>query len=96
MNTARAFAILVSSLLPVVPTLAQETTSFPKVTVRGSELYAGDEKLRLLSVGYDHCRPGQDPESPMAYQGYGYDLVDSDMAKIKAAGFNSIRTWHLI
>ena len=70
-------------------------TAFPKISIRGDKIFAGDEELLLVSVVYEHLRPGQVPEDPVPYKNYGYDLIDQDMKRIKEAGFNSIRTWDL-
>ena len=69
--------------------------AFPKVTVKDGKFYAGDEELLVVSVGYTHLRPGQDHNDPVPYKDHGYDLIDLDMQRIKEAGFNAIRTWHL-
>ena len=69
--------------------------AFPKISIHGDKIYAGNEELLLVSVGYEHLRPGQGFEDPVPYKNYGYDLIDQDMKRIKEAGFNSIRTWDL-
>lgn len=74
-------------------TPAEDT--FPKIRIEDGKFYAGDEELLLVSVGYTSNRPGQDHHDPVSYKDYGYDLVDLDMKRIKEAGFNSIRTWHM-
>ncbi len=68
---------------------------FPPISVRGDKIFAGEEELLLVSVGYVYVRPGQGEQDPVPYKEFGYDLVDLDMKRIKEAGFNSIRTWHL-
>ncbi|MCK5706452.1 MAG: hypothetical protein KAI43_02275 [Candidatus Aureabacteria bacterium] len=73
----------------------EENDDFPKVTIRGDKLYAGDEELLLKAIGYAGIRPGKDEKDPVPEKDVGYDLVDLDMKRIKDAGFNTIRMWGL-
>jgi hypothetical protein len=89
-----AFVSISWGTLAAAPLLQAEAV-FPKINIRGDKIYAGDEELLLVTVGYSHLRPGQDFGDPVPYKDFGYDLLDLDMKRIKEAGFNSIRTWDL-
>ncbi len=69
--------------------LLPETTRGARVEVRDGWLYRDGEKLLLKAVGYDPARPG---ELPWARE-RSRALLDDDFARIRAAGFNTIRTW---
>ncbi len=90
-----SFLILSLGMVAVTSSLNADNV-FPKISIRGEKIYAGDEELLLVSVGYVHLRPGQGVDNPAPYKDFGYDLIDLDMKRIKEAGFNSIRTWHLL
>ncbi|MEK7854518.1 MAG: hypothetical protein AAB288_00385, partial [Acidobacteriota bacterium] len=93
MKRVKYFFLTVFSWGLLTAGYAEET--FPKITIRDGKFYAGGEELLLVSVGYIHVRPGQDYNDAVPYKDYGYDLIDLDMKRIKEAGFNAIRTWHL-
>lgn len=57
--------------------------------VRDGWLYRGGEKFLVKGVGYDPARPG---ELPWARE-RSHTLLDDDFAAIRAAGFNTLRTW---
>jgi hypothetical protein len=60
-----------------------------RVDVRGGWFYRDGEKLLINAVGYDPARPG---ELPWARE-RSRDLLDDDLAAIRAAGFDALRTW---
>lgn len=88
------YLFLLSAMLVLVTAVRGED-AFPKIRIEDGKFYAGNEELLLVTVGYNPVRPGQDHQDPVAHREFGYDLVDMDMKRIKAAGFNAIRTWHL-
>lgn len=77
--------------------LAQRYSAIPaargqRADIRGAWFYRNDEKYLIKAVGYDPTRPGELPwtrKQPAS-------LVDSDFARIRAAGFNTIRTWEVL
>jgi len=60
--------------------------------LRGGWLYRDGEKFLVKGVGYDPSRPG---ELPWARR-RSVALLESDLARIRAAGFNTIRTWETL
>ncbi|MBI3323762.1 MAG: hypothetical protein HYZ92_00590 [Candidatus Omnitrophica bacterium] len=61
----------------------------PRVEVRGEWLYVDGEPFLVKGVGYSPFRPGQAPWNSSV----GLDVMAADFAKIRQAGFNTIRTW---
>jgi len=68
---------------------------FPKIRLRDGKFYAGKEELHLVTMGYNPLRPGQGDEHLQILTEENVQWIDLDLERIKAAGFNSIRTWHM-
>jgi GT2 family glycosyltransferase len=58
-----------------------------RVTARGRFLHAGDEKLLLRGVTYGPFRPGPGGEP------YAVAAAERDLARIRAAGFDTVRLY---
>jgi exo-beta-1,3-glucanase (GH17 family) len=59
------------------------------LAIEGEVFRVGGEPFFLRAVGWDPARPG---ELPWA-RSFDAALVESDFRRIRAAGFNAIRTW---
>lgn len=66
-----------------------EQTGEARCEVRDGWFYRGGEKFLVKAVGYDPARPG---ELPWARE-RSRELLDEDFAGMRAAGFNTVRTW---
>ncbi len=76
--------------LSACPALAEPAPAFPEVGMQGDWLTVGGEKFLVVGVGYEiGCRPGRVPWD----HDFQPDLLRADFKRIKAAGFNTIRTW---
>lgn len=62
---------------------------FSGCTARDSWFYCGGEKFVIKGVGWDPTRPGEYPWDGVRT----LELVRADFARIRAAGFNTLRTW---
>ncbi|MBN1269950.1 MAG: hypothetical protein JXB04_10195, partial [Kiritimatiellae bacterium] len=62
----------------------------PDVRVADGAFQRGDERFWIKGVGYSPFRPGQRP-GPGAVP--PDDILREDMRRIRAAGFNTLRTW---
>jgi len=60
-----------------------------RVEVHDGWFYRGGEKFLVKAVGYDPARPGELPWAVDSARG----LLEDDLERIRAAGFNTIRTW---
>jgi hypothetical protein len=60
--------------------------------VKGTSIWCDGEKIFIKGVGWDPTRPGELPWS--AYRPDA--LVRSDFAQIRAAGFNTVRSWEAL
>jgi hypothetical protein len=61
----------------------------PRFQVHGQWVYRDGEKFFVNAVGWDPTRPGNLPWKWTCPP----DLVEEDFARIRAAGFNTVRTW---
>ena len=59
------------------------------VEVRGEQLYVDGERFLVKGVGYAPYRPGQTPWNTTV----SLETLAGDFARIRQAGFNTIRTW---
>jgi len=60
-----------------------------QVDLRDGWFYRDGQKFLVKAVGYDPARPGELPWD----LGRSRDLLEDDLGRIRAAGFNTIRTW---
>lgn len=59
---------------------------------RGGFLYRNGVKYLIKGIGWDPTRPGELPWKRNGSQ----QVIDDDFARIRKAGFNTIRTWELV
>lgn len=64
-------------------------TSDTRAVVRGDWLFVNGDKFLVKAVGWDPARPTETPWQ----RTISTTLVDEDFRRIRAAGFNTIRTW---
>ena len=70
--------------------LADTGGVFGEVGMEGDWLTVGGEKFLVVGIGYEiGCRPGRVPWA----RDFQPDLLHADFKRIKAAGFNTLRTW---
>jgi hypothetical protein len=71
-------------------TMTRSTAVFPEVTLQGDRIFVGQQPFLVVAIGYETgARPGQLPwERP-----FQPDLLRKDFERIRAAGFNTLRTW---
>ncbi len=69
--------------------LAQEEVSPKRVEIKGDWFYVDGDRYLVKGVGYSPWRPNELPwKNPVPL-----DRMEADFKKIKAAGFNTLRTW---
>ncbi|MBU0678835.1 MAG: hypothetical protein KJ626_12050 [Verrucomicrobia bacterium] len=79
-----------SLMLFACHTSPEDRNPFPEVGMDGDWLTVGGEKFLVVGVGYEiGCRPGRTPWE----RDFRPDLLRADFERIRAAGFNTIRTW---
>jgi hypothetical protein len=82
--TAAAF------LFAAYPCLAQSGGNFGEVGIDGDWLTVDGHRFLVVGLGYEiGCRPGRLPWQ----RDFRPDLLHADFKRIKAAGFNTLRTW---
>lgn len=82
--TAAAF------VLAAYPCHAQSGGGFGEVAIDGDWLTVDAQKFLVVGLGYEiGCRPGRLPWQ----RDFRPDLLHADFKRIKAAGFNTLRTW---
>jgi hypothetical protein len=62
-----------------------------RVEIRGGQFYVDGEPFYVVAVGYNGTRPHQNPGT--SYAETNRRLTTMDFRRIKAAHFNTIRTW---
>lgn len=65
--------------------------SASRVEIREGQFFVDGAPFYVRAIGYVGLRPHQTPGP--SYAGVNYALTDSDFKRIKAARFNTIRTW---
>ncbi|MBN1871612.1 MAG: hypothetical protein JW800_03470 [Candidatus Omnitrophica bacterium] len=80
----------VTLLYLLAPTVMAETAQ-PKIELKGNDVFIDGKKFFVKGIGYSPYRPGQSPGEQVPI-----DLVEKDFARIKEAGFNTIRTWDML
>ncbi len=66
------------------------SAAFPPVSIQDSRLWVGGEPFLVVGIGYETgARPGQLPWE----RTFQPDLLRADFQRIRAAGFNTLRTW---
>ncbi len=65
--------------------------SASRVEIHEGQFYVDGEPFHVKAVGYNSLRPHQRPGA--TYTGVNYKWMDADFERIKAAHFNTIRTW---
>ncbi len=79
--------LIIIMSITFIPLVCQAVTD---ITVNGDWLLVDGEPFFVKAVGYEvGSRPGQTPWSPTR----DISLQRLDFERIKAAGFNTIRTW---
>jgi len=81
--------VVLSILVILTVALLGHAPAQAKVERRGDWLYVDGEPFLVKGVGYSPYRPGQAPWSGQIRN----DVMATDFAMIKQAGFNTIRTW---
>ncbi|MBN2355899.1 hypothetical protein JXO59_07285, partial [candidate division KSB1 bacterium] len=74
----------------VIVIASYQPVSAQPIEVKNGFFYTGGSKFFVKGIGYEtHCRPGQVPWN------YRFDpqMIQFDLQRIKAANFNTIRTW---
>ncbi|MBI4354113.1 MAG: hypothetical protein HY595_02640 [Candidatus Omnitrophica bacterium] len=79
----------VSGVLPDQDTPPIASSKAPRVDIRGEWMWVDGEPFLVKGVGYSPFRPGQRPGKHTV----SLEVIASDFQKIRAAGFNTIRTW---
>ena len=92
-----AILAILGAYAGVTTLLAQRYAAVPedrehRIEIRGDWFFRNGEKFLVKGVGYDPTRPG---ELPWARH-HSSALLESDFARIRAAGFNTIRTWEAL
>ena len=81
-------SVLIGVMCVAAPVGAEQDGAF-RVELRGEWLYVDGEPFLVKGVGYSPSRPGQLPWiHPVSLE-----AMASDFAKIREAGFNTLRTW---
>ena len=75
--------------VPSVTVVRGEAPAARNVDVKDGMFYADGEPLVVRAVGWDPVRPGELPWE----RAFRRDELADDLARIKAAGFNTVRTW---
>lgn len=81
------FAIIVGIVCAAAP--AGFADDKRRIEIRGEWFYVNGEAFLVKGVGYSPSRPGQLPWTSTLSP----DVMAEDFAKIREAGFNTIRTW---
>lgn len=64
--------------------------SFPEASIQGNRLWVGPAPFLVVGIGYETgARPGQLPWT----RPFQPELLRKDFERIRAAGFNTLRTW---
>lgn len=97
MKRLAAILAILGTYVGATTLLAQRYAAVPegsdrRVEIRGGWFYRNGEKFLVKGVGFDPTRPG---ELPWARR-HSAALLESDLARIRAAGFNTIRTWEAL
>jgi len=92
-----AILLILGGYMGATALLAQRYDNLPsrtdrKVEIRDGWFYRNGEKFLVKAVGYDSTRPGELPWARRRSQ----ELLESDFSRIRAAGFNTIRTWEVM
>ena len=82
---------VISTLLPFSFYLLPCALSAARVEIRNSQFYVDGEPFYVVGVGYNSLRPHQSPG--VSYAETNRHWTDLDFRRIKAAHFNTIRTW---
>lgn len=62
-----------------------------RVEIRNNRFYVDGEPFYMRAVSYSSLRPNQRPDA--SYSSVNYKLIDQDFARIKAAHFNTVRSF---
>jgi hypothetical protein len=92
MQMHQAVLVLVTALIfaSVCQCFAESGAGFAEVGIEGDWLTVGGEKFLVVGLGYEiGCRPGRVPWD----RDFRPDLLRADFMRIRAAGFNTLRTW---
>src|SRR5437879_10619191 len=72
----------------------QLSAAAARVEIRDGRFYVDGEPFWIRGVGYAPWRPHQHPG--MSYAGTNYRWTKMDFERIKAAHFNTVRTWETL
>lgn len=83
--------LFASCTLPTVQKPEPVSVDFSApISVRGDQLFVGEEKFLVVGIGYDTgTRPGHNPWE----RGFEPDRLRADFRRIREAGFNTVRVW---
>ena len=84
LNFSIIFAICI---LPFATSISESSRS----EIRNGQFYVDGEPFYVVAVGYNSLRPHQKPG--VSYAETNRKWIDNDFRRIKAAHFNTIRTW---
>lgn len=76
------------SIVSQKPYVCEPSLKQGRVFVKNGWFYVNNERFFIKAVGYSPSRPGTMPSDMM-----DNEIFKRDLEKIKAAGFNTIRTW---
>jgi exo-beta-1,3-glucanase (GH17 family) len=85
----RTMAAPGSGATPAVQVMAGTTPPVRNVALRDGSFFVDGERFVIQSVGWDPVRPGELPWT----RGFRPEEIESDLTRIQAAGFNTVRTW---
>lgn len=86
-----AFATLGVSLLITVNGARGTVHAASRVEIRNKQFYVDGEPFYVRAVGYSGLRPHQRPDA--SYTSVNHTLIENDFARIRAAHFNTLRSF---